>query len=95
VLAVSNLETDFDKMINVEFERRKKLDKHYEMREEASIFGLTAEDEEREKLAQKKFKIALTTIKVTLMLNADGYRVCFKICMQFPAINTFTFFRIK
>jgi hypothetical protein len=75
VLAVSNLETDFDKLIVEENERRRSLEKELEKLEEASMFGMDAEAEQAERMAQKKFRIALTKVKVTLMMNADGYRV--------------------
>ncbi|XP_059487073.1 gamma-tubulin complex component 3 [Neocloeon triangulifer] len=74
VLDVSKLEASFDKLINTEFQRRKELDKQYEMLEEASMFGLNKEDEAREKQAQKEFENAMTRIRVSLMMNADGYR---------------------
>ncbi|CAB3380132.1 Hypothetical predicted protein [Cloeon dipterum] len=74
ILDVCKLEAEFDKLINTEFQRRKDLEKRYEQLEEASMYGITKDDEEKEKYALKRFSNAITKIQVTLVLNADGYR---------------------
>jgi hypothetical protein len=75
VLGVSNLEAEFDKLINTEFERRRQLEKLSEQLEAASTYSNNAHDEEKDRQAQRKFRNAILTIKVKLNLHADGYRV--------------------
>lgn len=75
MLGVSTLEVEFDKLINTEFERRRMLEKLSEQLEAESTYGNSAQEEEKDRQAQKKFRNAILTIKVKLNLHADGYRV--------------------